>query len=68
MAPKLKKRWPFWLIFLIYFLISSWLKKLPVIGGFLGFIELLAWLLFIGSILYYIGLHIYLWFSIRRDD
>lgn len=62
----MKKQWLFALGGLTYFIVSPYLKKLPVVGGLLGFIEFLAILLIIGTILYYLGLHLYLWFKVRK--
>lgn len=53
---------------LLWVIFGSQVKALPVIGGLIATIEFLAFLILVGMILYSLGLHIYLWFKVRRKD
>lgn len=43
-------------------------KQVPVLKPVAGFIEFLAVAILVGTILYIIGLNLYLWFKVRKKD
>lgn len=55
-------------LILLWIIFGSQVKALPVIGGLIGFIEFLTLTFLVGYILYHMGLHIYLWFKVRKED
>lgn len=50
---------------ILWVIIAPKLKALPVIGGFIGFLEFLAVAIIVATILYHISLHLYLWYKAK---
>lgn len=63
----MKKYKPAIIGFLAYFAIQL-SKQVPVLKPVAGFLEFLVLAIIVGTILYHLGLHIYLWFKVRKKD